>query len=242
MNMNIAGCGNIPAGEYEKISVSGSGKLHGSIRCSSFSSSGSSKGERIECSDSFKVAGSSHFTDNVKAKKVSLAGSFKCDGSITADEKISCAGSVKCLKNIKCDLLSVGGTLVVGGDIEAETVKADGTLNCEGLLNAENIEIKFHNELNIGSIGGSKIVIMKNESKKAITKLPLFSSIVKSTVGQACITSSIEGDEIALEHISCPRVTGRVVAIGEGCNIDLIQYSEDIEISPDATVLKYEKI
>ena len=36
--------------------------------------------------------------------------------------------------------------------------------------------------------------------------------------------------------------TGRYIMIGEGCDIDLVQYSENIEISPKAKVKKCEKI
>jgi hypothetical protein len=56
------------------------------------------------------------------------------------------------------------------------------------------------------------------------------------------VKESIEGDEIALEAVSAKSVTGRVVAIGEGCHIQLVQYSESIEISPDAHVERQERI
>ena len=54
--------------------------------------------------------------------------------------------------------------------------------------------------------------------------------------------NSVEGDDIALEGVTAPRVSGRVVAIGEGCEIDLVQYSEQVEISPEAKVGRTEKI
>lgn len=242
MNMSIAGSGKIPSGEYEKISISGSGHLYENVRCTSFSSSGSSHGDSIECSESFKVAGSSSFSENIKAKNIVISGSLSCGGDFIAEEKISCAGSVKCKGNTKCESLCVAGALKVEGDIEAEDVRTDGTINCGGLLNAESIEIKFNRGMNIGSIGGSRIVIHVKEKNNIIIRLPLFSSLASNTMSEVTVSSSIEGDEIALERVSCPRVTGRVVAIGEGCKIDLVQYSEQIEISPDAEVGATEKI
>ena len=53
IDMRISGSGNIPSGEYNKVSVSGSGHLIGKVRCVSFFSSGSSKGEDIECIENF---------------------------------------------------------------------------------------------------------------------------------------------------------------------------------------------
>ncbi len=242
VDMRISGSGKIALGEYNNVSVSGSGHLIGKVRCVSFSSSGSSRGDDIECTEKFKVSGSSHFSGNIEASDVKVSGSLHCDGDIIANESFSTSGSAKCGKNIKCELLTVSGSLKVEGDIESESVKIYGIVNCEGLLNAENIEIKFDRGMNIGSIGGSKIVIVSEKAINVFQRLPLFSSLAKSATKGVNVNSSIEGDEVALEYVTCPRVTGRVVAIGQGCNIDLVQYSEDIEISPDAKVAKTEKI
>ena len=246
IDMYISGIGNIPSGEYNNVSVVGSGHLTGKVCCVSFSSSGSSKGEDIECAESFKTSGNSHFSGNIKAADVKVSGSLHCEGELAAKGSFSSSGSTKCSKNIKCEQLIVSGSLNAGGNIESKTVKIDGTVNCAGLLNAEDIEIKFDKgRMNIGGIGGSKIVIVSEKAFDVSIRLPLFSSLIdltKSASDGITVNSSIEGNEIALEHVTCPRVTGRAVAIGQGCNIDLVQYSEDIEISPDAKVGKSEKI
>ena len=80
---------------------------------------------------------------------------------------------------------------------------------------------------------------------KIINRLPLFSHLanaINATNQSVAVSSSIEGDEIAIECVECPRVTGRVVAIGKGCNIELVQYSETIEISDEAKVGMTEKV
>ena len=242
MNMHISGSGNIPAGEYEKVSVSGSARLHGLVRCNSFATSGSSAGESIECSENFKISGSSAFSGNVSAGYIGISGSFSCGGELVSSGKIICSGGAKCEKSIKCDELAVSGSIKVGEDVEAEKIKIDGIINCSGLLNAEDVEIKFDKGMDIGSIGGSKIIIIKEPKRKLGERLPLLSSLVKKINGNVHVECSIEGDEIALEAVTCPRVTGRVVAVGAGCDIDLVQYSDQIEISPDARVGKTEKI
>ena len=242
MDMKISGSGQIVSGEYENIRISGSGKLNGFVRCASFHISGSSKGEEIECKNEFEVSGSGKFDKNVKAGKLSVSGAFSCEGDLTVDEKIKCSGIAKALGNVKCGELSVSGAFKAGGDIEAETVNVSGALNCAGLLNAEDIFIKFDKGMEIGSIGGSKIVILKDSTDKKTIRLPLFSSMVKGSTNSVCVKNSIEGDDIAIENVYAPRVSGRVVAIGEGCEIDLVQYSEEIEIAPNAKVGKSEKI
>ena len=71
--------------------------------------------------------------------------------------------------------------------------------------------------------------------------MPLFSAL-KGGSGMIFVENSIEGDNVALENVKVPRVSGRVVAIGEDCEIELVQYSDQVEISPKAKVGRTEKI
>ena len=112
----------------------------------------------------------------------------------------------------------------------------------EDLLNAEEVDIEFEKCMEVGSVGGSKISIYKRHGEKKRFRLPLFSSLVKRASGKVQVNNSIEGDEIALEGVVTPRVSGRVVAIGADCEIELVQYSEQVEISPEAKVGRTERI
>ncbi len=240
MNMTISGSGNIPAGEYKEISISGSGRLHGFVRCENFYTAGSSEGESIECFECFQVSGSSSFSGKISAEFVGVSGSLSCD-EIESEGEVEVSGSAKCDGKVKCDILSVSGSIKVG-KVEADKVKIRGVINCDGLLNADILDIKFDREMNIGSIGGSKITIIRENRRKIGERIPLFSLFVKKANGNVCVDDSVEGDEIALEYVNCPRVTGRVVSIGAGCDIDLVEYEDTVEISPDAKVGKTEKI
>lgn len=229
MDMCISGAGNIPSGDYEKVSVAGRGRLGESVRCLSFSVAGASKGGAIVCKERFKVSGGAKFAGDIEAKNVRVTGSLSCGGDLIVEQEMACFGSASCEKNVKCEKLTVSGTLSVGGDVEAESVETSGELNCAGLLNAEKIKIKADKCMQIGSIGGSKITIGRKRfslfSKRGVT-----------------VENAIEGDEITLEYVICPRVTGRIVNIGKGCKIGHVQFSEKMETSHDAKVDKREKV
>jgi len=157
-----------------------------------------------------------------------------------AEDEIKVSGGFKCKGNVKCTSLRVSGGINVGGGIEAEDVFISGSIKCDGLLNAEKIEIRFDRSAGkVGSIGGSDIKIYC-EGKKGVKRLPLLSKLVGGN--GFTVTESIEGETIALEDVSAPLVVGKIVAIGAGCEIDLVQYSEEIELHPEAKVAKYEKI
>ncbi len=209
MEMKISGSGKIPAGEYSNIQISGAGELFGTVRCDSFASSGSAKGEDIICSGELKVSGSGSFRGDISAKKVAVSGSMACN-EITAGDTVWVSGSLRTKS------------------VTAKSVTVNGAVSCEEHLRAEDVSITYGGRMSIGSIAGGKI-----HMRKSGTCL---------MVGNVTVTTSIEGDEVGLERITCPQVTGRAVSIGKGCQIDLVQYSETLEISKRAKVKRTEKI
>lgn len=241
MNVNISGSGQIAPGQYEGISISGSGRLSGMVRCASFSSSGSARGAELDCSGAVKISGSSSFTKTIQAQELSVTGSMDCGGDLHVQQELRCSGSVECGGSVHCGSLKVSGELEADGDVEAENVKVSGSLECDGLLNAETILITGAS-MEIGSIGGGSITIRRPSVLGKMAKIPLLSTIVKTVSGKVEVEGSIEGDSIDLENVHCPRVSGRVVTIGDDCEIDLVQYTESLEISPKAKVGKSEQL
>ena len=243
MDMNISGSGQIASGEYSTIRVSGSGQLGEMVRCQNLYVSGSANGSNVICSNDFQISGSCNLSGTVSAGNVTVSGGSSFGGNVEAKERITISGGMHCGGDVRCKQLKVSGNGNVSGDVEAELAKVRGSLSCAGLLNAEEVDIEFEKNMEVGSIGGSKIVIYKRHGKeKKRIRLPLFSSLVKRSSGAVCVKNSIEGDEIALEGVVTPRVSGRVVAIGADCEIELVQYSEQVEISPEAKVGRTERI
>ena len=245
MDLNISGSGQIVPGEYDTIRVSGSAHLGEAVRCKNLYVSGSANGSSVVCEKDFHISGSCAFSGKVSAGNVAISGGTSFGGDVEATEKIAISGGIRCDGDMRCKQLQISGNGKVTGDVEAELAKIRGALDCDGLLNAEEVDIEFEKSMEVGSIGGSKISIYKRhgEEKKKRARLPLFASLIKkSTVGEVRVNNSIEGDEIALEGVVCKRVSGRVVAIGGDCEIELVQYSEQVEVSPEAKVGRTERI
>ncbi len=245
MDLNISGSGQIVPGEYSTIRISGSAHLGDAVRCQNLYVSGSANGSNVVCEKDFHISGSCAFSANVSAGNVAISGGTSFGGDVEAKERVAVSGGMRCGGDVRCKQLQISGNGKVSGDVEAELAKVRGALDCDGLLNAEEVDIEFEKSMTVGSIGGSKIVIYKRhgEEKKKRARLPLFASLIKrTTVGTVCVKTAIEGDEIALEGVVAPRVSGRVVAIGADCEIELVQYSEQVEVSPEAKVGRTERI
>lgn len=256
MDMKIAGSGMIAAGEYDKIGISGSATSEGLIRCKEFHCSGAFSGRSdIECegdvhvsgafsnrgtlsAKEFHVSGSAKNKGRLDSDEIKVSGSFKVDGDCISKEKISVSGGFKCGGALHGAEVKISGGLKISGDFEAENAYITGGIFCGGLINAENLRIELSNSYGskAESIGGSKIIIENYRERGIIEKL-----FGRNKFGFD-VSESIEGDEIIIERTNAKTVTGRYVEIGEGCNIDLVQYSENIKISPKAKVGRCEKI
>ena len=245
--MHISGSGHIPAGEYnDKISISGSGRLDGNIRCTSLSVSGSAHcAGDLACTENIVVSGSGHFGGNITSKSMTVSGSTHIGGDLTIKEIVRVSGSVKVGGGIRSGAVHASGVLKVEKGIETEEFRAEGAIDCGGLLNAETVDISMDGRAHsrVGSIGGGEIrVYLRKSEKPKKRQLPLFSRLVNGGGSNLTVSELVEGDVVALECVKAPTVVGRVVAIGAGCEIGLVQYTEECEIHPDARVERYEQI
>ena len=238
MNMRIAGYGIIPLGEYEYVTISGNCKLDGLVECKSFTCDGACKGVAIDCVGDVKFSGSGAFIGNLHGANISSAGSLSCGGDMVADGKIDCAGRVKCKGSIKCNELTLSGCADVGADIQADCVEVHGSVSCGKQLKAEKIEIKADGGTEIDGVCGGQIKIGLSKPKSFFKKLPLIRKAFKGVYVKTCV----EGKDVALDYVRCPKVVGENVTLGDECEIELVQYTESLQISPKAKVGKSEKI
>ena len=246
MDMELSGSGVITAGDYEKVRISGSGKMEGLVRCDSLHTAGSVHGCELQCRGDVRTAGSMRLDGSLTADEMATSGSASVGGDCKVKNKLKCSGSTRIGGMVKCGNLCVSGSIDVTKGIEAEEIEISGSVCCGDLMNAEkiNIETDPQSRVDIESIGGNSISINQNfyKRKSVISRLPLLSAMIGSSGGTAVIKNSIEGDTVAVEGVKAKSVTGRIVTIGEDCEIDLVQYSEQIKIHPNAKVDRQEKI
>lgn len=240
IDMNICGTGTAIGGEYGKVTVSGSGKIQGNVRCISFTGSGSTKvAGNVESEEKFSCSGSAKIQGNLTCGgKVGCSGAFRCEGNVKASQ-MSCSGAAKIagaaeakdahfsgavtVLALKAGSLCCSGSTHVEKSVDADEAELSGRIEIGDLLNAETIRIqldsKYH-ESRIGSIGGSDISVKAKRRR--------FSSGGKLT------TSTVEGDEIYLENTTADTVRGKNVTLGPGCVIRRVEYAGNFSAAPDS--------
>ena len=221
MDVKIAGKGCVSAGTYAKMKISGNGRLCGSVQCESLSASGSIRGEELMCAQKIKLSGKGVFLQNLTAKEACVDGSLRVGG------------------NIRTERLQISGAVCCDG-LQTKQAKISGAVCCKGGMVADDLSICFGGKTRAESIKGEKIEICASKSKKIGNSLLVFKKWRDKC--NACVQDSIEGKEIKIDDVTCPRVSGQIVYIGKGCNIGLVQYSECVQISSRAKVGKVERL
>lgn len=136
-NSNFAGVGSVTGGEYEKISMSGSGMITGDVVCDSFHTSGSGHAKgKVDCRGEMHTSGSFHGEGDVKAGAVHTSGSSHFGGNLAVEGLMKTSGSLRCQKDAKAKDMQTSGSARVDGDLEVENAETSGSLSIGGSLNA----------------------------------------------------------------------------------------------------------
>ncbi len=232
-SVSISGSGRVSGGEYTQVRISGSGKVEGDV-----------------VAQEIRVSGSGRFTGAVKAKEITVSGAGKFSGRVEADvlvtsgscgiegdaavKELRSSGAQRIGGSLRGHYVRVSGVLHVAQDLEADVFTSSGKFEIGGLLSADRVEIRLVGDSRAREIGGENIDIRASSGfsvRLSLTRgLQFGVGIGTLTVGE------IEGDQVHLEATTAQVVRGKVVHIGPGCTIGRVEYTESLEVHPEAEV------
>lgn len=236
-NLHTSGALHIDGGDYNEVHVSGSVKVAGNLACETLHCSGATKIEgALDCKGELSNSGSVKIAGAVRVSSARVSGSFasesdiQCEGSLRASGSVRCGGDLRVREGnfsgscsvsggIHAGNLACSGKLTAEKDVEAENFKSSGKLEIRGLLNAERIEISADGTSDVRDIGGGTILVRRD------------GRVFGFSFGRRGLrVRTIEGDRVELEETQAKVVRGKYVRIGRGCEIDRVEYSEDLTI------------
>ena len=180
IDMKISGSSTMPGGEYGSVSISGAGKVNGSLKCEELHCSGAAKVQGdVDCAGELHTSGAGKIAGSVRCGSLSASGDFSAQ-SVQVEGLASVSGSLRTERALTADELSASGSLEAGsvhcrafrasgscrvsGDIEAETAALSGAVQIGGLLNAETVEISANPAVHIHAIGGGTIRVLQKDT------------------------------------------------------------------------------
>lgn len=190
--------------------------------------------------DNIYIKGKSRLLGDVESNNISVSGTIKGE-SVVCDGEIKISGRALFNKNIKSEELEINGSLSCYGDIEVTNeIDINGSITCNNLKTNE-FELGFCGKSVVESINARNVEIDMGFNRRFLRGV-LFFSCKKQQELNVKINKQIEGEDVSIKYVTCPKVTGKNVTIGDGCVIDLVEYNDVITISPKAKVGKVNKI
>lgn len=231
----LSGSSETGGGSFTKVEINGSGKITGDVNCESLECNGSAKVYGNIISEYTVVRGSMDIQGDLTSDKIEVHGSSDVNGK-AAFRDMEIKGQARVDQSLKGDHILLEGTIKVKGDCEVESADLKGAFTIGGLLNGDRISIELHGKAKVKEIGGETITVKR--SGPSILNLD---KLIK-TWSKELQAELIEGDVVKLEYTKAKVVRGNNVEIGPGCEIELIEYRNDLQVSDKAKVNKTENL
>lgn len=213
-NGRIAGAGDLSGGVYGDVTIAGAGNVRGDIDAITFKVAGAGDVVGNVTASTLSISGTATINGDVKAGTMTVSGTGDVRGNVAADI-LKVAGSATVSGRVDAQRVEIRGTTKIGGDVSAEVFDAQGVFSVNGLLNAGTVNIRLYGGCDARDIGGERIEVALG---KTWGWIPFF--------GERNLTAdSIEGDVVVLEYTRAKVVRGHDVRIGDGCEIDLVEYT-----------------
>lgn len=219
-DMKISGAVSpLPGGTYGDLVINGAGSVNGDIDARDVRVNGAGGINGALVAQTVTVNGTGTFNGSVQAGEFTVNGDAGIrDGAGIG--RLTVKGNTSIGGGLAAHDIVVKGFLKAAGDCEAESFSAEGGFTVGGLLNAGTVDIKVYGSCSAREIGGESITVRASQGFESITQLLTFWTDKRLTV------DSIEGDDISLEATVAKSVRGTNVTVGDGCRIDLVEYTE----------------
>jgi cytoskeletal protein CcmA (bactofilin family) len=237
-DLKIFGVGNATGGEFNEVSINGQGDVEGSVVCTRFSLNGEGTINGPVRTQEGSVIGTTTIKGTLDADRFKFFGTARVEGD-AAVKNLTIDGTVTINGGVKCDTLNLRGTTIIHGDCNAEKLECKGSFTIDGLLNAGKIDITLYGSTKAKEIGGETVRVRKQTGPIADMVNALLQRL---DFQQRLVADTIEGDEVTLEYTKARIVRGNNVHLGQGCEVDLVEYKGTLDQALGAMVKEAKKV
>lgn len=157
----------------------------------------------------------------LNCNSLNVNGVFTSNNLIRVKNEISINGRVRFNENVKCSKLVLQGIMKCNENLEAEEVKIEGILTVE-------------KEMNVGSIEISSARFSIRELHADIIKINDLHKI--RTFNKMYEIGEIECTSIEADSLKCKKISAGNVKLGKNVEVELVEYSDTVDIDPRAKV------
>lgn len=237
-DLKIFGVGSASGGEYNEVSINGTGDIEGNVISTKFNLNGEGSVNGSVKTQEGSVIGTTTIKGTLEADRFKLFGTARVVGN-AAVKDFTIDGTVTIQGGVKSETLALRGTTTIHGDCNAEKFECKGSFTIDGLLNAGKIDITLYGSARAREIGGENVRVRKETGPFANVVNAILQKFDRQ---QVLLADTIEGDEVVLEYTKARIVRGNYVRLGQGCEVDLVEYKGTLDQAPGAIVKEAKKV
>lgn len=141
IDMKISGSSSMPGGEYRRVSISGAGKVQGSLKCEEMHCSGASNVQGdVDCAGELCTSGAGKVAGSVRCGSLTSSGSFSAQ-SVQVEGLASVSGSLRTERALTADELRASGSLEAGS-VHCRALRSSGACRVSGDVEAETAALR----------------------------------------------------------------------------------------------------
>ncbi|MBS3812523.1 polymer-forming cytoskeletal protein [Candidatus Bipolaricaulota bacterium] len=156
--VNVSGTGQLAGGEYESVTIAGSGVVDGDLQAKNIVVTGSGRFMGSVSAEEIRTTGSCRVAGSLDVNQLVIWGSMEAGGELRAD-LLKTYGSLTAEQDVHSDKAFLAGSCSVGGDLQAEEFISRGTFDVSGLLTADLVKVWLVGTNSAGEIGGREVII-----------------------------------------------------------------------------------
>lgn len=237
-DLKIFGVGNASGGEFNEVSINGTGDIEGNVASTRFSLNGEGTVNGSVKTQEGSVIGTTTVKGTLDADRFKIFGTARVLGNATVRD-FTIDGNVTIQGTVKSETVALRGTTTIHGDCTAEKFECKGSFTVDGLLNAGKIDISLYGSSKAKEIGGENVRVRKETGPFANVVNAILQRLDRQ---QQLLADTIEGDEVVLEYTKARIVRGNYVRLGQGCEVDLVEYKGTLDQAPGAMVKEAKKV
>jgi|AGTN01.2.fsa_nt_gi Protein of unknown function, DUF583. len=239
-DIKYSGNMTMPGGVYKRVDINGNVTFDGDLDCLEYRANGNGTVTGNLKSENTNINGSVTINGDAAGSEIEIHGDGRFEGDLKIDS-VKAHGKLLARGDVKAEKLEVSGQFDVRGKCDAETFFCKGAFDVAETLNVGDATVNLYGTSRVKEIVGGKITVRKARGDR----LGKFFATITNPIDfykEQLTTETIEGDEVAIEHTKAKTVRGTNVRIGDGCEIDLVEYRGSFEKTSKASVLKHVKI
>lgn len=235
-NISIAGTGVIQGGEYDRVTISGSGKIDGNIQANEIKISGSGRVDGDVRTERMTISGTAKITGSVHSEHLINNGSLSIEEDVQVFQ-LSNRGTVAFHESVKASKLHSRGALSVAEDLDVEFFHSIGAFKVKETLTAKKAIIEISGKCYAEKIRVEEIDVNLSSYNGFLGLMQWVNKLFTGKSGWNRLeTESIDGTKIHVDHVNAKVIRGDEVIIGPNSSVDLVEYRTSVKIDPKAHV------